>query len=396
MSVAQPQQQTPSRALVTLRPETRVALAKETGLTERQVQVIADTYAKGCNEPELWLFFTTAKRRGLDVTAGQVHAVKRWSPKEQREVLAIQTGIDGYRLIASRTGAYLGRVGPMWKAKGQPWVDIWEEDGPPFAAKVGVVRNGAREPIWAVVKYSEFLQTTKEGKPIAQWAKMPAHMLAKCAEAQALRVAFPQELSGLEAEEELTVEDHAANSAYAVEMRQHEEAMPVKERAGKRFWKEPEAKPDPDFIERPEVVEGEGKVVEDAGEPSDENQQDPETNTVQVPERLMAVIRQAIADIESQPQLDWSDGKRSQEFNTLSGALAARAKMSREATQALLACLHCIQTAEVGATDALAEQADPRFFAWIRADAKRLPILREIADWWRLTTEQDSERGEAT
>lgn len=397
--VVQSQQPTQSRALVTLKPETQMALAKETGLTERQVQVIADTYAKGCNEPELWLFFTTARKRGLDPLAGQIHAVKRWSPRDQREVLAIQTGIDGYRLIASRTGAYLGRVGPMWKAKGQPWTDIWEEDEPPFAAKVGVLRKGTAEPIWAVVKYSEFVQTTKEGRPNAMWSKMPAHMLAKCAEAGALRIAFPQELSGIEAEEDLTAEDHAANSEYAVEMRAREEAMPATERVGKRYWKqEPQAMAEKKAgaqamedagVVEPRVIEGVAEVISEQEEGEPTEQEPPEDALTPAPERLMAVIRQAYADIQQMPTLEWSDGKRSQEFNTLAGALAARAKMSREGVTALLAALHCLTTGESAdqGDEEAATQADPRFFAWVRADAKRLPMLKEIADWWRLTVE---------
>lgn len=62
--------------------------------------------------------------------------------------------------------------------------------------------------------YDEYVQkvknkTTNAMEPNKQWLTMPRLMLGKCAEALALRKAFPDDLSGLYTEEEvLTIQSH--------------------------------------------------------------------------------------------------------------------------------------------------------------------------------------------
>lgn len=160
-----------------------------------QIALIKRTIAPTITDDELQLFVGVCKRTGLDPFARQIYAI----PYNGR--MSIQTSIDGFRLLADRTGKYSGQLGPFWCGEDGQWVDVWLKKEHPSAAKVGVLRKDFDQPMWGIARWDDFSKNTN------LWKTMGPHMLAIRAESQALRKANPQELSGLYTREEMEAED---------------------------------------------------------------------------------------------------------------------------------------------------------------------------------------------
>lgn len=179
----------------------------------RQIGVI-DRVQRGKKLPDaptgaIEAFLQQCARTGLDPFSRQIYLIERggkWS---------VETGIDGYRLIAMNTMKFEGAEGPFWSDDGMNWVEGWTktpEHPYPSHAKVTVYREGFRVPLTAVARWEEYVQMnpvwahgqkTGEFEVGNMWQKMPSLMLGKVAEALALRRAFPQDLSGIYTSDEM-------------------------------------------------------------------------------------------------------------------------------------------------------------------------------------------------
>lgn len=155
---------------------------------------------------DLDVAFTQFKRTGLDPVTRQIYAMIN------NEKLSIMASIDGLRLIAERSGAYEGQTAPQWCGPDGIWKDVWLESTPPKACKIGVYKTKFREALIGIALLDEYAGKYayddncgkfKKGDLTYMWKKMPALMIAKVAEALALRKAFPNEMSGIYSTEEM-------------------------------------------------------------------------------------------------------------------------------------------------------------------------------------------------
>lgn len=203
----------------------------QVGFNSAQRAMLAQLGLSDAPDGDLMLFSHVCQKSGLDPFRREIYMIGRNTQVTRYEkvdpndpesnqrkvtrwetVYTIQTGIQGFRKrareLAEEKGDRLGFDGPYWCGEDGAWKEVWPAEEKPVAAKYIVFRNG--EPVPAVTHFTEYVQTVKvDGNtaPNSMWSKMPRNQIAKCAEAQAIQRAYPDELSGLILEDAAQVID---------------------------------------------------------------------------------------------------------------------------------------------------------------------------------------------
>lgn len=181
-----------------------------------QLALIRRTVAADCNNDEFDLFVTVARNAGLDPFRKQISALVFNKGNAEKRRMAIVTTIDGLRTIAARSTRYRpdedepqftyddaerGPTNPKGLVKAVVRIRIMDSRGEwfPVAGAAAWSEFAPLKEEWA--ENRETGRRERTGKQTldtgGNWGRMPQVMLAKCAEAQALRKAFPEDLSGL-------------------------------------------------------------------------------------------------------------------------------------------------------------------------------------------------------
>lgn len=203
--------------------------------TADQLQILRQQN-QSLTDEEFAYLVEVSKATGLNLFQRQLHGLKRGGR------LSIQTGIDGYRLIAARTGIHAGTSDATFQV---------DDRSLPVAASVTVCKllpNGAIAQFCATARWTEYAQGNSP-----MWQKMPYLMLSKCAESLALRKAFPGELSGIYTNEEMMQADHMEVVPHQQPQQPQVEAKQAQQLQA--------------FIEEQALVVEEGKAANKSGAP---------------------------------------------------------------------------------------------------------------------------------
>lgn len=175
----------------------------------KRIELIKKKCCVGFAQHETDHFIYVIEKTKLDPLMNQIYAMKLGGK------LSIQTSIDGLRLLAERSGNY------------SPGEDVhyeYDDKGQIIYAKC-TVKKRTEDGTWHnITARAYWVEFAKEGASGRFWRQLPHLMIAKCAEALALRKAFPQDLSGLYIKEEM---DQASNGV--VEYINSEQVDKVKE-----------------------------------------------------------------------------------------------------------------------------------------------------------------------
>jgi phage recombination protein Bet len=189
------------------KPTTAIAIRPgQEVFDDRQVAALSVLGVKEATKADLAVYFHVCRQTGLDPFLKQIYLINRRVKDGDQWVVkqTIQVGIDGFRVIRDRVAQRLGVTveyeDTIWYDADGGAHDVWLWEHAPVACKVTVIKDGRRYP--GVVRTAAYAATNRQGEMVSQWRTQPDHMIEKCAEAFALRRAFPNDLGGVYLPEE--------------------------------------------------------------------------------------------------------------------------------------------------------------------------------------------------
>lgn len=184
-------------------PELPAPVARR-GIAESQWRTMKNLFP-GAKGESVLLVWDYCKARNLDPLKKPCHIVPMDVNGVWRDV--VMPGIYELRTTAMRTGQYMGHSKPEYG----PEIDCKGVKAPEWCSMTIYRWNAAAGqrtefPVTAYFSESVGTKWDKEAKchkANARWVKAPRQMLTKCTEAAGLREAFPDELGGEHAAEEM-------------------------------------------------------------------------------------------------------------------------------------------------------------------------------------------------
>ena len=185
------------------------------------IEVLRNSLYPGVNDDSIKMVIGYCNAAGLDVMQKPVHIVPMWDSKARANRDVIMPGINLYRVNAARSGQLAGISEPEFGPEVDDNLDGVAITYPQWC-RVTVKRalnNGHVAEFTAVERWRENYATKGRdtAAPNAMWAKRPYAQLAKCAQAQALRMAFPESCGQPTAEEMAGKDLHAEGVIFDAE-----------------------------------------------------------------------------------------------------------------------------------------------------------------------------------
>lgn len=203
-------EQAQTSATVEARAETSVEVERYSAgaidwANKKLVEIIKNTVARDLTNNEFFVFRMYCESSGLNPLRKEIRC---WRDGRSNS-LVVQAGIDGFRRIAFSHPEFAGMTAPKFE---------FEQDGKtPISCTVEVHRRDWQLPAVATVWFEEVARKSKDPSKPSSWDRMPRLMLAKVAEAHAIRKAFPQQLANMYSDDEPIEIDYTRMTDFAPE-----------------------------------------------------------------------------------------------------------------------------------------------------------------------------------